>query len=170
MTTSLEQDTTQAPNKEWLKDPLHCLSLGFGSGLAPLAPGTAGTLVGVVIYLLMMNLDVLFYLTITLVIIGVGTWAAEYTDDALGTHDHKAIVIDEIAGFLVACISLPSNWYYLVLAFILFRFFDIAKPWPISYIDQHIKGGVGIISDDLLAGLYTLLCIQVLVLIMSLHV
>ena len=133
----------------------------------PWAPGTIGTLLGVVVYLLIMDFDVLFYLAIMLVIIGVGTATAEYTSEALGGKDHRAIVIDEIAGFLVACISLPPSWLYLLIAFVLFRIFDIAKPWPISFADQRIKGGVGIVGDDLLAGLYTLLCVQVLALMMS---
>ena len=166
MTTLLERQSDQ-PNWKWLINPLHCLSLGLGCGLSPWAPGTIGTLLGVVVYLLIMDFDVLFYLAFMLVIIGVGTATAEYTSEALGGRDHRAIVIDEIAGFLVACISLPSSWLYLLLAFVLFRIFDIAKPWPISFADQRIKGGVGIVGDDLLAGLYTLLCVQALALMMS---
>ena len=155
------------PNWKWLINPVHCLSLGFGFGLSPWAPGTVGTLLGVAIYLLIMDIDVLFYLSITLLIIGIGTAVAEYTSEALSGRDHQAIVIDEIAGFLVACISLPPNWIYLLLAFILFRIFDITKPWPIDFIDQRIKGGAGIIGDDLMAGLYTLLCVQLLAFVMS---
>ena len=93
--------------------------------------------------------------------------SCRYTSEALGGRDHQAIVVDEIAGFLVACIGLPSSWVYLILAFALFRLFDIAKPWPIDFIDQRIKGGVGIIADDLMAGLYTLFCIQLLAFMMS---
>ncbi len=148
-------------------NPMHCLSLGLGCGLSPLAPGTIGTLLGVPIYLLIMDIGVLFYLSIVLVIIGVGTAVAEYTSEALGGRDHRAIVIDEIAGFLVACISLPSGWVYLLLAFVLFRIFDIVKPWPVDFIDQQVKGGVGIMADDLMAGLYTLLCIQLLAFMVS---
>ena len=117
MTTLSEWQSAQ-PNWKWLINPMHCLSLGFGCGLSPRAPGTVGTLLGVVIYLLIMDIDVLFYLSITLLIIGIGTAAAEYTSEALSGRDHHSIVIDEIAGFLVACISLPSNWVYLLLAFI----------------------------------------------------
>ncbi len=135
--------------------------------MLPFAPGTVGTLLGVMIYLLLMDIDILFYLSIILLIIGIGTAAAEYTSEALGGSDHRTIVIDEIVGFLVACISLPSDWVYLLLAFVLFRIFDIAKPWPIDFIDRRIKGGVGIIGDDLMAGLYTLFCIQLLALIIS---
>lgn len=111
----------------------------------------------------------MFYLSVVFLIIGIGTWAAEYTCEALEGKDHRAIVIDEIAGFLVACISLPPSWFYLPLAFVLFRIFDIAKPWPVSFADQHIKGGIGIIADDLLAGVYTLLCIQLLAFMLSLY-
>lgn len=167
MSISVELQSVE-PDKTWLKNPLHCLSLGFGCGLSPLMPGTVGTLPGVVVYLLMMNLNMMLYLSITLLIIGIGAWVADYTSVALGGRDHKAIVVDEIVGFLVACIGLPTNWFYLVSAFILFRIFDIAKPWPISFIDKQIKGGAGIVSDDLVAGIYTLLCIQATVFIMSL--
>ena len=166
MTTLSEQQSLQ-PNWRWLINPIHCLSLGLGCGLSPLAPGTVGTLLGVAIYLLIMDVGVLFYLSIVLVIIGIATAVAEYTSEALGGRDHRAIVIDEIAGFLVACISLPADWIYLLLAFALFRIFDIAKPWPIDFIDRRIGGGVGIIGDDLMAGLYTLLCIQLLAFIIS---
>ena len=166
MTTLTEEQPAQ-PNWKWLINPRHCLSLGFGFGLSPLAPGTLGTLLGVVIYLLIMDISVLFYLSIVLVIIGIGTAVAEYTSEALGGKDHRAIVIDEIVGFLVACISLPPDWIYLLLAFVLFRIFDIAKPWPVDFIDQRIKGGIGIMGDDLMAGLYTLLCIQLLAFMVS---
>ncbi len=166
MTILSEQQSAQ-PNWRWLINPIHCLSLGLGCGLSPLAPGTVGTLLGVAIYLLIMDVGVLFYLSIVLVIIGIATAVAEYTSEALGGVDHRAIVIDEIAGFLIACISLPADWIYLLLAFVLFRIFDIAKPWPIDFIDRRIGGGVGIIGDDLMAGLYTLLCIQLLALIIS---
>ena len=167
MTISPEAQSLN-PNWKWLKNPLHCLSLGFGCGLSPSAPGTVGTLLGVVIYLLIMDLPILFYLSVMLAVIGIAAGVSEYTGDVLGGRDHRAIVIDEVAGFLVACISLPPSWLYLILAFILFRIFDIAKPWPISFVDQRIKGGVGIVGDDLLAGLYTLLCIQLLVFMASL--
>ena len=167
--TILYEPQSAQPNWKWLVNPLHCLSLGFGCGLSPIAPGTIGTLPGVIIYLLIMDLNVLFYLAITLAIIGIGIAVSEYTSEALGGGDHRAIVIDEIAGFLIACISLPASWLYLLLAFILFRIFDITKPWPISFADRHIKGGAGIVGDDLLAGIYTLLCIQILVFVISLY-
>ena len=166
MSTLSEQQSAQ-PNWKWLINPMHCLSLGFGCGLSPFAPGTMGTLFGVAIYLLIMDIGILFYLSIVFLIIGIGTAVAEYTCEALGGRDHQAIVIDEIAGFLLACISLPPDWVYFLLAFILFRIFDIAKPWPVNFIDQRIKGGVGIMSDDLMAGLYTLFCVQLLAFIVS---
>ena len=168
MITSVDQNILR-PNWKWLINPRHCLSLGFGCGLVPIAPGTIGTLAGVFFYLLIINFNIFFYLSVTLMVIGVATWAAEYTSEALGGQDHRAIVIDEIAGFLVACISLPQSWFYLILAFVLFRIFDITKPWPISFVDQYIKGGVGIVGDDLIAGIYTLLCIQSLVFVLLLY-
>ena len=137
MITSASQGLP-APNWKWLRNPLHCLSLGFGCGLSPIAPGTIGTLLGIVIYLLIMDFNTMFYLSVVFLIIGIGTWAAEYTCEALEGKDHRAIVVDEIAGFLVACISLPPSWFYLPLAFVLFRIFDIAKPWPVSFVSRSL--------------------------------
>ena len=146
---------------QYLKNPLHCLSLGFGCGLSPIAPGTVGTLLGVGLYWLLADFDVAVYVVIVLGLIVIGILTAAYTSRALEAQDPSAIVIDEVVGILVACIALPESFVWLVLAFVLFRAFDILKPWPIAWIDRYGVGGVGIVGDDLLAGVYTLVCIQV---------
>ena len=139
-----------------LKDPAVFIALGLGSGLAPKAPGTAGTLVAIPLYLFMQNMSLAVYLAITLVVTTLGIWFCSYSAKKLGVHDHPAIVIDEIAGFLITMTAVPAGWPWVVTGFILFRFFDAVKPWPISWLDRHVKGGVGIMIDDVAAGLVSL--------------
>jgi phosphatidylglycerophosphatase A len=139
-----------------LKDPIVFVGLGLGSGLSPKAPGTAGTLVAVPLYLVMQNMPLLWYASITLAITLMGIWVCSYSARKLGVHDHPSIVIDEIAGFLITMYAVPVGWVWLIAGFVLFRFFDALKPWPISWMDRHLKGGVGIMLDDVAAGLVSL--------------
>ena len=145
--------------KQLLRHPVHMLAFGFGSGLAKKAPGTAGTLVAVPIYYGLLGLGEEVYL-ITLVCISVlGIWICGKTADDIGTHDHGGIVWDEIAGFLLTMYWVPFSWLNVLLGFVLFRFFDIVKPWPINKIDRELQGGLGIMVDDLVAGLMAALCL-----------
>ena len=144
-----------------LRNPLHCLAFGFGSGLAPVAPGTFGTLVAVPLYLLLSELTWPLYSAAVVVGFIVGVFVCEYTSKALGVHDHGAIVWDEIVGFWITMIAVPSTWQWILAGFMLFRLFDIVKPWPIKIVDAKMKGGIGIMFDDVLAGLYALACLQV---------
>ena len=139
-----------------LKDPVVFIGLGLGSGLAPKAPGTAGTLVAIPLLLALQNMSLAIYLAITIVITTLGVWVCSYSAKKLGVHDHPAIVIDEIAGFLITMTAVPAGWIWVVTGFILFRFFDAVKPWPISWLDKHVKGGMGIMIDDVAAGLVSL--------------
>ena len=93
----------------------------------------------------------------------VGVFLCDYTSKALGVHDHSGIVIDEIAGYLITMIAVPFDWLWIVLGFILFRFFDILKPWPISWLDKNLQGGAGIMLDDVLAGIFSLICLHVII-------
>lgn len=136
-----------------LKDPVVLIGLGFGSGLAPKAPGTAGTLLAVPLYLSIQYLPLSVYAAITLAITVVGIWICSYSANKLGVHDHPAIVIDEIAGFLITMFAVPAGWEWLVAGFVLFRLFDALKPWPISWMDKSIGGGLGIMLDDVAAGI-----------------
>jgi phosphatidylglycerophosphatase A len=136
-----------------LKDPVIFIALGLGSGLAPKAPGTAGTLIAVPLYLAMQDMSLELYAAITLAISLLGIWICSYSAKKLGVHDHPAIVIDEIAGFLITMFAAPAGWVWLVAGFVLFRFFDALKPWPISWMDKNLKGGLGIMLDDVAAGL-----------------
>ncbi|MCL2296742.1 MAG: phosphatidylglycerophosphatase A [Proteobacteria bacterium] len=140
------------------RHPAHFIALGFGSGLLPRMPGTWGTLPAIPIALALHALhnDVL-YLAVTLLLIVVGIWAAHITGQRLNEPDHSGIVIDEIAAFVLMLYFVDGSWQHILLAFVLFRFFDILKPPPIRYFDTRIKNGVGVMLDDLLAAAYALL-------------
>jgi len=144
-----------------LRNPLHLLSLGFGSGLSPHAPGTMGTLVAVPLYLMLSRLELIAYLIAIACGFILGIYACHYTSKALGEHDHSGIVWDEIIGYWIAMIAVPApTWQWILTGFVLFRFFDIVKPWPVNLADKHLPGGFGIMIDDVLAGLYAFACIQ----------
>ncbi len=147
----------------YLKNPLHFLSLGFGSGLMPKAPGTFGTLAAIPIYFAVSGLDLWLYLLVTCVITSAGIYLCYYTSKALGVHDHSGIVIDEIAGYLITMIAVPFDWLWIITGFLLFRFFDILKPWPISWIDKNVHGGLGIMLDDVLAGVFAFFCLHAII-------
>ena len=133
-----------------LLNPEHFLSLGFGSGLSPWMPGTAGSVAGVLLFLPLAGLIALL----------AGVYLCGKTATALKAHDHPAIVWDEIVGILITFFMLPREGFWMVSGFLLFRFFDIVKPWPISLLDRHVKGGLGIMLDDVIAALFALLIIQ----------
>ncbi len=143
-----------------LRNPLHLLSLGFGSGLSPFAPGTCGTLVAIPFYLLIAQLDLPYYLAFILLAFAIGVYLCKYTSAALGVHDHSGIVWDEFVGFWITMIAVPVTWQWIVAGFVLFRMFDIVKPWPVKVVDKRMTGGFGIMFDDVLAGLYALGCLQ----------
>ena len=144
-----------------LKHPIHLLSLGFGSGLSPYAPGTMGTLVAIPLYLLIATQPLAIYLGIILLGFLLGIYFCHVTSNALGVHDHPGIVWDEIIGFWITMIAVPViNWQWILAGFVLFRFFDIVKPWPVKVADKRITGGFGIMFDDVLAGIYALICMQ----------
>lgn len=147
--------------KTLIKHPIHFLSLGFGSGLSPVAPGTAGTLVAIPLYLFLSHyLSQTGYVIATCLLTLAGIYLCEKTTHALGVQDHPAIVWDEFAGFLIAMLFVPVTPLYILFGFVLFRFFDIVKPWPVSVIDSRMKGGLGVMLDDVIAGLYALAVIQ----------
>lgn len=144
-----------------LFNPAHLLSLGFGSGLSPKMPGTMGTVVAVGLYLLLPEMDWKIYLGIILVSLIAGIFLCDYTAKALNVHDHPGIVWDEIVGYFITMFMVPKTWLWLLFGFVLFRLFDIWKPWPISIADKHLKGGLGIMLDDVIAGLFALIIIQI---------
>ncbi|MBR9726514.1 phosphatidylglycerophosphatase A [Shewanella intestini] len=143
-----------------LSNPIHFLALGFGSGLAAKAPGTFGTLAAIPVYLLLAQLSLPVYLLATLISVLIGFYICDKAAKDMQVHDHGAIVWDEVAGLLITLIALPAGWQWLVIGFVLFRFFDIIKPWPIKWLDAKVEGGFGIMIDDVVAGIFALICVQ----------
>jgi phosphatidylglycerophosphatase A len=137
-----------------LRDPVHLLAFGFGAGLAPLAPGTFGTLVAVPIVLGVMQFGFAVHLAFAIAAALGGIWVCGESARRLGVHDHPGIVWDEIAGYTVTMLAAPPEWYWLAGGFVLFRFFDIVKPSPIREADHSLSGGLGIMLDDIIAGLF----------------
>jgi len=142
----------RVPVRTVMTDPVHFLAFGFGSGLSPIAPGTAGTLVAVVLELMMRPLGFPMRIGITIAIIAVGFWICGESARRLRQHDHPGIVWDEFAGYLLTMLAAPAGWVWVIAGFTLFRVFDILKPWPIRELDHRIGGGAGIMLDDLAAG------------------
>lgn len=145
----------------------HFLAFGFGAGKAPVAPGTFGTLVGIAAYLLLQPLPALSYAATVLVLFALGVWLCQVTERDLGVHDHPGIVWDEIVGYLVTMFMAPAGWVWIVAGFLLFRLFDIWKPFPIRQLERRIQGGFGNMLDDALAGFYALAVLQGLVYMMN---
>ncbi len=143
--------TAARPRLDWRR-PHHWIAYGLGAGLSPWAPGTLGTVAAVPLYLLLEPLSAGAYLGVLLVLVLVGLWACDRTARELAQQDPGAIVWDEVLGFLVTMIAAPPGWIWILAGFVLFRAFDILKPWPIGPLDQRVHGGLGIILDDLVAG------------------
>lgn len=148
-------------NKKVFSHPAYFLAYGFGSGLSPKAPGTAGSLVGLLLWWMLSPMPLLNYLITIVVIIFLGIYVSDKVSSEQGEKDPSGIVIDEIAGILITLVLIPDGWYWVIAGFVSFRIFDILKPWPINWCDTHLKGGLGIMSDDIVAGLFSLAGIQI---------
>ena len=138
--------------RQILSDPVLFLAFGFGSGLAKKAPGTFGTLAAVTVYWLFAQTNLLIYSVLTLTVTLGGIWICDIAAKKLDEHDFGGIVWDEIAGYLITLWLVPCTWQSMALGFVLFRIFDIVKPWPIRWADRKVHGGLGIMLDDVLAG------------------
>lgn len=156
------QSSTPSTAHNIFHHPIHFIAFGFGSGLLPKTPGTWGTIAAIPIYLLIAHYPLWLYALCTLLLIVFAIYACDITARDMGVHDHPGIVVDEIVGFLLTMIAMPVHWFWIIIGFILFRIFDIWKPWPIRWLDQHIKGGLGIVVDDLLAAVYAWLGLQLI--------
>ena len=130
----------------------HFLAFGLGSGLARFAPGTFGTLVAVPLYLLLSQLSPWLYVGAVLVSFFFGIWLCNTVSQDLGVHDHGGIVWDEFVGYWITMLFVPAGWVWVLAGFALFRLFDIWKPWPIRWVDREVDGGLGIMLDDVVAG------------------
>lgn len=153
------------PTAAWVfGGPVRALAFGFGAGLSPVAPGTMGTLVAVPLYLLVQDMPLTLYAVLTVGLAVAGFWICGRAAHGLGVHDHPGIVWDEIVGYLITMLGAPAGWLWILTGFALFRFFDVVKPWPCGWVDRKVSGGVGIMLDDIIAGLYGLLAMQLAVL------
>lgn len=149
------------PRQLILGTPEHLIAFGFGTGLSPVAPGTVGTLVGVLLFVPLSLLNVQAYAIVVALLFAFGCWVCGESARLLGVHDHGGIVFDEVVGYLVAaapllCFATQPPLVVAVsmfAAFALFRLFDVLKPWPIRALDRSVHGGFGIMLDDLLAGI-----------------
>ena len=150
-------------NKSILANPIHLLAFGFGAGLSPKAPGTMGTVVAVLIYLVLPSMPPTIYVGLILLSFVFGIWICGKTAEDLGVHDHGGIVWDEFVGYWVTMVMAPSGLFWVLLGFVLFRLLDIFKPWPIKWADKELAGGLGIMLDDVLAGIMAALCMKALV-------
>jgi len=139
-----------------LGSPSGFLAFGFGSGLSPFAPGTMGTLVAIPFIFALKSLgNVGFWIALLLLFL-LGVQLCGHVSRKLGVHDHGGIVWDEMLGYWLSVAFVPLQWHWLLAAFLLFRFFDIVKPWPIRQIDEKVSGGFGIMIDDVVAALFTI--------------
>ena len=145
------------PARKVLTDPVNFLAFGFGTGLAPVAPGTFGSLPGVLLFWLTLDLGLYVQLGIAAGLVGAGVWLCGESARRIGVHDHGGIVWDEIAGMYITLMVAPVTLTGFIMAFVLFRIMDIVKPWPIRDLDHRMSGGLGIMLDDLVAALYAAL-------------
>ena len=146
-----------------IKTPWQFLASGFGSGLSPIAPGTMGTLAAMPIWWIMATyLPLSGYIAVTIIAFFIGIIICQRASDELGVHDHGGIVWDEFVGLWITMTFAPVSLTSAILGFILFRIFDVIKPWPIQFIDEKIEGGFGIMFDDVLAGIFALICMQII--------
>ena len=143
-----------APHSIW-RNPLHFIACGFGIGAIPFFPGTFGTMLGIPIAFILSHHSIFFYGAVCFILFCLGIYLCDITNRDFGTTDHPAAVFDELATFPIVMMGIPFHWYFLLIGFCLFRFFDIVKPWPISWVDNNIHNGFGVMFDDLLAALFS---------------
>lgn len=158
---SYSKPSPPLPEQIW-QDPIYFIAFGFGSGAMPFAPGTFGTLLAIPFYLLMRPLPLVPYILFVIGFFIFSSWICERVSREIHEHDHPGMCIDEFAGFFVTMINAPHGCFWIVLGFLLFRLFDIWKPWPIRFIDKKIHGGFGMVLDDIVAGIFAMLIIQII--------
>lgn len=159
-------DTPEAPIKpSWafiIAKPWRFVAFGLGSGLLPKAPGTWGSLAALPFFLLLHQLPIYAYWVGLVFAFIAGIWICGKTSADLGVEDHSGIVWDEFVGLWLSLACVPPGWGWLLVGFLLFRLFDTVKPWPISWFDKHLHGGLGVMFDDILAGIAALVSLQIL--------
>ncbi len=151
------------------RDPILFLGLGFGSGLSPFAPGTAGTVVALLFVPLLAWLSTAYLLAVLLIASLVGIYICSYSARKLGTKDPSSVVWDEFVGLWIALAGFPVSFFWLLSGFLVFRCFDILKPWPINVFDRRVPGGLGIMLDDIVAGIMTWLVLRLAASVLGLN-
>jgi phosphatidylglycerophosphatase A len=150
-----------------LRSPVQLIAFGFGSGLAPKAPGTFGTLAALLPYLLLAGLSPPAYAMVVVLATVAGAYVCGQASRELGVHDHGGIVWDEFVGLWIALFAVPFEMRWVALGFLLFRLFDIAKPWPIGWLDRRVGGGWGIMLDDVVAGVFACAAVHLIMAIVG---
>jgi phosphatidylglycerophosphatase A len=136
------------------------IARGFGLGRIPVAPGTMGSLLGLLVFVVLGRFPLLIYVGVTLLLFLLGTIICQRAEQQLDKQDDPSIVFDEVVGLLIALFMAPFIWYWVLLGFALFRLFDIWKPFPIRWLEHRVHGGLGIMLDDAVAGLYALIVLH----------
>ena len=154
-------NTAPLPNSIW-SNPIHFIACGFGIGALPIMPGTWATLFSILLYLIISPLSTFTYLLICIALTVVGAWLCGKTNRDFNEKDHVGVCFDEIATFPICLIGIPCTWYYILMAFVLFRLLDIFKPFPISFLEENLEGGWGAMLDDVAAALATLFVLHII--------
>lgn len=164
MNAPVERKTlTAAQRRVLLATPAGWIACGLGSGLAPVAQGTFGSLAAILPWLLLRQLPWPWYLLALALAFALGVWACGMAGRALGVDDHRSLVWDEFVGQWIALIpALFAPWWMVAAGFVLFRLFDVWKPWPIRWFDRHLKGGLGVMVDDVVAGVFAAVALALL--------
>lgn len=155
-----EKKRTPLPRSVW-ENPIHFITCGFGVGCIPYFPGSFGTLLAVPLILFLAHVSLYTYITTCILLFVAGVFLCHKTNRDFQTDDHPATVFDEFATFPITLLGMPITWQWLLTAFLLFRFFDILKPWPISWADKNIHGGFGVMFDDFLAAIFSLCLLHI---------
>lgn len=150
-----------------LRHPLGWIATGFGSGFSPRAPGTAGTMVALLPWWWLRLLPLPYYLVAIAAAFAIGVWASQWVVRRSGVNDPQVVVWDEFVGVWIALVAAPAGWTWMLAGFVLFRLFDIWKPWPVRWADRRVHGGVGVMLDDAIAGAYALIVMQSAALLLS---
>jgi phosphatidylglycerophosphatase A len=145
-----------------LRHPAGWIASGFGSGFSSFAPGTVGTAVALLPWLWLRTLSLPLYAAIVVLAFALGVWVSDWVVRRSGVQDPQLVVWDEFVGVWITLLAAPAGWRWMLAGFALFRLFDIWKPWPVRALDAQVKGGLGVMADDVMAGIYGLACMQAL--------